>query len=662
MKSFLEYFLESNESVITEGKHWPEDYKKTALNMIKDSPLGQTSWYSDNYQKQDVDTIANEFGPLSHKNSNLGYFSTIIKWFIEYTGTDKNKYQKFIERKLDEIIQTLLYLSNNPTEESKIKEQLKNKWTFNDFEEYANKIKAQIDAEQTEKSKNLILQDKGYEIIRIDSYEELHGKFGGNKTGYYGDSKWCHTNGESTYNSWTSNGTKMFFVLAKKDWEKIEPPNPANRETKAYDEYGTSLIAILVDVASNKLLNATLRWNHVIEPGLEKEGASVDKAFLGWADLDEVVGIKVEDVVERQLKEKRAEQEKIVKDANAIVEEILKSIDIISNNIIPEKYRNYITEIKIPDSVTGIGDEAFMDCSSLKSVVIPDSVTSIGDDAFDGCSSLTSVTIPSSIKIIRFSTFSYCYALTSVTIPDSVTSIRSAAFYNCDHLESVTIPSSVIEIGNNAFSGCSMLASVTIPVSVTSIGDGAFFKCSGLKSITIPNNIKKIGSYTFQNCNSLTSVMIPASVTSIKNSAFNSCSGLTTVTIHDSVTSIGDGAFSNCSNLAETRVIVSNTARWAELWATNSINAKLRGARRIFVANEEMKQLVIPNTVTSIVDYAFRDCGGLTSVIIPNSVKSIGKNAFYGCNPNIIITVSKNFNANILKPAGLPKTAKIKLI
>ena len=95
------------ESILTEGKHWPADYVKTAFNAIKASPLGQQSWYSDNFINQDIQTFVNEFGPLSHKSSNLGFFMTIVRWFIEYSGTSKQKYQEFIERKLDGIIGTL---------------------------------------------------------------------------------------------------------------------------------------------------------------------------------------------------------------------------------------------------------------------------------------------------------------------------------------------------------------------------------------------------------------------------------------------------------------------------------------------------------------------------------------------------------------------------
>ena len=74
-------------------------------------------------------TFADEFGPLSHKNSNLGFFSTIVKWFIEYAGTSKEKYQEFIERKLDGIIGTLQVILNDKSYD-KVKDEIKTKWTF----------------------------------------------------------------------------------------------------------------------------------------------------------------------------------------------------------------------------------------------------------------------------------------------------------------------------------------------------------------------------------------------------------------------------------------------------------------------------------------------------------------------------------------------------
>jgi hypothetical protein len=80
----------------------------------------------------------------------------------------------------------------------------------------------------------------------------------------------------------------MFFVIEREDWEKIQPPDPKTLDT-AYDEYGLSLIAILVEVKTSKLLNATLRWNHVITPST----GAVDKAFDDWDQLSKVVGFDV---------------------------------------------------------------------------------------------------------------------------------------------------------------------------------------------------------------------------------------------------------------------------------------------------------------------------------------------------------------------------------
>ena len=93
--------------------------------------------------------------------------------------------------------------------------------------------------------------------------------------------------------------------------------------------------------------------------------------------------------------------------------------------------RDKIKKVIIENSVTNIGEYAFMFCSSITSVTIPNSVTSIGEGAFQNCSGLTSVTIPNSVTSIGGFAFMYCKGLTSVTIPNSVTSIGEGAFYDC---------------------------------------------------------------------------------------------------------------------------------------------------------------------------------------------------------------------------------------
>ena len=159
----------------------------------------------------------------------------------------------------------------------------------------------------------------------------------------------------------------------------------------------------------------------------------------------------------------------------------------------------------------------------------------------------------------------------------------------------------VTSIGECAFWGRLQLTSVIIPNSVTSIEYGAFLYCSGLTSVTIPNSVTIIGGGAFEDCSGLTSVTIPNSVTSIEGYAFSGCSGLTSVTIGNSVTSIGEDAFYGCSGLKA--VYISDLDTWCKISFNGSLANPLSNGKHLFVGNEEMKDVVVPNSVTSIGEY-----------------------------------------------------------
>jgi hypothetical protein len=312
--------------------------------------------------------------------------------------------------------------------------------------------------------------------------------------------------------------------------------------------------------------------------------------------------------------------------------------------------------------VTSIGNSAFSNCTSLTSITIPSSVTNIGVDVFSRCTSLTGITVNtnnsafSSIAGVLFNksqTTLIQYPdgkVGSYTIANSVTAIGAYAFDSCTGLNSITIPNSVTNIGGYAFEFCTSLNGVYFQGNAPAADGTVFYSdnnatvyywpgttgwgstfagraASVLNPFTYTTNNGTITITGYIGFGGAVSIAIPStinglSVTSIGSEAFLGI-GFTSITIPNSVTSIEDFAFAGCTNLTDVTIPNNITSIWPYT----------------FAGCYNLNSVTIPNSVTNVEIDAFFECYNLTNVIIGNNVTSIGNDAFAMCTSLTSITI-----------------------
>ncbi len=221
--------------------------------------------------------------------------------------------------------------------------------------------------------------------------------------------------------------------------------------------------------------------------------------------------------------------------------------------------------IAIPEELNGqpvvaIAPGAF-ESSRLLEVMIPDSVISIGERAFQNCRSLRTVRLPAGLTTLEARTFAGCQWLKDVTMPNDLRRVGDAAFANCGHLQEISLGNMVEEIAETAFRGCGKLASVTAGGQYYSSVDGVLFSADGSMLIlypegkpdtdyTVPDGVYTIFPHAMAGCRART-VRFCGDMVSVGDYALERAQMLTAVVMNEGLDEIGEGAFAGCASLRE---------------------------------------------------------------------------------------------------------------
>ncbi len=346
---------------------------------------------------------------------------------------------------------------------------------------------------------------------------------------------------------------------------------------------------------------------------------------------------------------------------------------------------NISTKLIVPSEYNGLPVTSILGSDfyneNIISITIPNSINNISEDAFNGFTALKEIIVDESnpnylsvdgVLFNKDKTALLCYPREKTdidyVIPDSVTSLDEGVFRGCDYLKNITISNSVTSIGAETFVGCSSLETVNIPESVTyiNIGEGfqtsPFSNCTSLKEINVdesnPNyssidgvlfNKDKTALISYPIGKKADSYVVPDTVIYISRYAFNGCLYLINITISKSVRSIGMEAF-DCHSLEN--VYITDIKNWCLIdfepeyrgvsgghTTGNCMGNPMYCATNLFLNDELVTEIVIPEGITEIKDYSFFGFDSLKSVTITNGVTEIGTGAFEGCSSLEKITI-----------------------
>lgn len=342
-----------------------------------------------------------------------------------------------------------------------------------------------------------------------------------------------------------------------------------------------------------------------------------------------------------------------------------------------EAFKNcqQLESLTFSHNLTTIRSRAFLQCQNLKSFIILNSLKNIGEQVFKECPNLETVVIEEGVTQLPKALFYQCIGLKNVTIPSTLKNISDSLFYSCTSLENIEIPEGVKTIEHNAFAECTELKTIKLPHSISIFEFGAFFQCKSLKDVIYNGNINEWVVINFKGKATVTNQVILGSddsylhyyfeflndgsnpclysrklvttdktlskvelnVTKINNWALTGLDDIQEIIISDSVKEIEPAAFRDMSGLQKIKVNSNNTAYSSEDGVlfnkdkTQLLNYPAQKAELTyeiapivktisglaFYGNENLKNVIVKDTVERIGWGCFGNCSSLESIQLP---------------------------------------------
>ena len=280
-------------------------------------------------------------------------------------------------------------------------------------------------------------------------------------------------------------------------------------------------------------------------------------------------------------------------------------------------------------------------------------ITTLGASTFQNCLNLEKVNLDNIVKLTGWNGAGAFYnsGIKEVRLPKlSVIDNSYCCEFQNSLVERILSLGKITTIPNGSQNygfcrNCTLLTYVNLPGTLTSIGNYAFYGCTSLTEITLPAGLTSIGFSAFERCTSLSSIVLPEGLTAIGQGAFARCSALSLVIDLPNLTTLGKDAFS-----------LADVTRVENLGKISSIEDAVSSNYGMFRNNVNLTYVNLPDTLTSIGNYAFYGCTSLAEITLPAGVTNIGFSAFQGCSSLQYIRIEATTPPTLKSTNAIPST------